>query len=137
MIFNGVFEGEIFYNLIKYEGICVSRVFKLLCGVGFGIYAASCSSVKMPDLVDLPEFRDSGADVENLEFPDPMDAPAVPENLRSDQQWDQAAKAMIRIKENFDAPADADEVRTDQEIKQEIEALKSKVKEYKLDDPVE
>ena len=101
----------------------------------FGLSA--CSSVKIPDLPDLPGFSEAAAGSENLEYPDPSKAPSLPEDMRGDGEWDKAANALIRKRDNFDAPPDVDGAMSDQEIEQNIEALKSKVKEYKLDDPVE
>jgi len=115
----------------------VSRVSKIAFAVSVGLWATACSSVKVPDIVDLPEFGDSVANAENFEYLDPMNAPEVPDDMKSSTQWDKAAKAMIRKRENFNAPIDVDGALTEQQIKQEIEALKSKVKEYKLDDPIE
>lgn len=114
----------------------MSRIAKISVLLILGMIPAACSSVKIPDLVDLPEFKEAGVDTQNLEFPDPMKAPALPDDLRTDAQWDQAAGQMVKARDSFGAPIDVDG-RTEQEIKRDIEALKAKVKEYKLDDPVE
>lgn len=87
--------------------------------------------------MDLPEFREAGVDVDKLEYPDPMSAPDVPDNLRNAAEWDKAAKFMQGLKSDFEAPVGTDRALSDTELKKEIEALKAKVKEYKLDDPVE
>lgn len=98
---------------------------------------AACSSVKMPDLVDLPEFSEAVKGAENLDYPDPAKAPARPDDMRGGGEWNKAAKAIIEKRDNFNAPVDVDGAKTEEQIEQEIQALKSKVKEYKLDDPVE
>ena len=114
----------------------MSRIAKITALLILGMIPAGCSTVKMPDLVDLPEFKEAGVDTQNLEFPDPMKAPSLPDDLRTAAQWDQAAGQMVRQRDNFGAPEDIGG-RTEQQIKQDIEALRNKVKEYKLDDPVE
>lgn len=98
---------------------------------------SACTSVKVPDLMDLPEFREAGIDVDNLEYPDPMNSPDVPDNMKSAAEWDKSAKFMQGLKDRFEAPVGDERPLSDAELKREIEALKAKVKEYKLDDPVE
>lgn len=90
----------------------------------------------MPDLVDLPAFNEAIEGSDKLEYPNPSDAPDSPTGVRSAADWDRAAKDMIRTRDGFNAPA-AVYGQTDQEIEQNIDALKAKVQEYKLDDPVE
>ena len=93
-----------------------------------------CTTVKIPDLVDLPGFRDAAQT--SGEYPDPSDAPAAPTGLRSSADWDKAAKAIIARRDGFVVPKGGDDL-TDEQIKQNVNALKSKVREYKLDDPIE
>lgn len=105
--------------------------------LGLCLVISACSTVKVPDMVDLPEFREAGVDVDKLDYPDPMQAPTVPDDMPSGAEWDKAAKYMQGLKSTFEAPVAMDEPMSEEEIKKEIEALKAKVKEYKLDDPVE
>jgi len=90
--------------------------------------------VKVPDFVNLPEFREGAGS--SGEYPDPADAPPAATNLRSASAWDRAAQELISKRDNFESPPGSPPL-TDEEIQQQINALKSKVKEYKLDDPVE
>lgn len=97
----------------------------------------ACNTVGMPDLVDLPEFSEAIDGSDKLDYPNPGDAPVAPTDVRSAAEWDNAANAIIRKRDSFEAPAIVGDVQSDQEIEQNIDALKAKVQEYKLDDPVE
>lgn len=127
--------GVIFSHIdsVKQKSQIPNRIFMFAAIIGL----SACSSVKMPDLVDLPEFSEAVEGAENLDYPDPAKAPDMPDDMRKAESWDKAANALIRKRDNFNAPVDIDGLKTDAEIEQEIQALKSKVKEYKLDDPVE
>ncbi len=95
---------------------------------------SACSTVKVPEFVNLPEFREASQNIG--EYPDPADAPSAPDDMRGAADWDKAAKSIIKKRDGFDTPPD-NNYMTDPQIEKEIEALKTKVKEYKLDDPVE
>jgi len=86
---------------------------------------------------DIPGFDKAAAEAENLDYLNPVNAPAAPDDIRSDDQWDNSAKRLINQRDRFSAPPDVDGVRSEQALQQDIAALKAKVKEYKLDDPVE
>ncbi len=108
-----------------------SKIFLLVLS---GSILSACSTVKVPDFVNLPEFREASGS--SSAYPDPADAPPEATNLRSASAWDKAASELISKRDNFEVPPGTDPL-TDEEIQQQINALKSKVKEYKLDDPVE
>ena len=104
--------------------------------VATGMILCACNTVSMPDLVDLPEFSEAIDGADKLEYPDPVDAPAAPEDVRSASEWDRAAKSLIQTRDGFQAPPIVGGVQSEQEIDQNIDALKNKVQEYKRDDPV-
>ncbi|NNE57871.1 MAG: hypothetical protein HKN36_07175 [Hellea sp.] len=112
---------------------------KIVFGMAFITAAmfSACSTVKVSDVVKLPEFRDAATEAGSFTYPDPAEAPAVPTDLRSAREWDQAAKLIIKRAATVDVPEDPYANISDAEIAREIQALKNKVKEYKLDDPVE
>ena len=98
---------------------------------------AGCTTVKFPnmDFIKLPEFQE---DLENVQgYPEPGDAPELPTDVRSDAAWDKAAKNLQNLRDNFTVPAAETAQKTDAEFARDVEALKAKVKAYKLDDPAE
>ena len=103
--------------------------------IGTALSLSACSSMGVPDV--LPEFRDAASGSESFEYPNPAEAPAEPQDLRSAEEWDSAATDILAKQESFEIPDDTAEPLTDAQIKRQFNALKSKVKEYKLDDPVE
>lgn len=85
------------------------------------------------DFIKFPEFRE---EAENIgDYPKVEDAPEVPSGLRTDAQWDVAAKRVIAKRDGFGDIPEPINAGTDQEIEDEINALAAKVEEYKLDDP--
>jgi len=101
------------------------------------VLMSACSTAKMSDVVKLPEFRDAATEAGSFTYPDPAEAPVAPDDLRSAEEWDKAAKRILKWAETVDVPKDPYGEVSDVEIEKEIQALKRKVKEYKLDDPVE
>jgi len=99
---------------------------------------AGCTTVKMPDLSlpkfsKLTEFFDDKDEIDG--YPKVADTPSAPTDIRSDAAWDNEAKKMISLREEFNA-LDADGVvKSDAEIARDLEALKAKVRAYKADDP--
>ena len=75
-------------------------------------------------------FRDSATDLEA--YPEVDGAPIAPDDMRSSAQWDMAARELLSDRDKFDTPPAND---TTALTPQEIEALKAKVRAYKLDDP--
>lgn len=113
----------------------MTRTVKILAIYSAFAIAGGCSTVKIPD-VDLPGFSEAASNTDELEYPNPNAAPPAPENVPSAEEWDRAAMSLLKKREMFGAPAKLDEL-SDAEILQEIEALKQKVQEYKIDDPIE
>ena len=96
---------------------------------------SACASVKLPkiDLIKLPDFRKES---ENLgEFPELADAPASPDEVRSDENWDQTVRAIISARDNFNAPVEPARAKTEAEIDSEIDRLTNAVNAYRADDP--
>lgn len=114
----------------------MSRKTKISALLILALFPAACSSVKVPDIVDLPGFSETAENIDEFEYPNPNQAPESPDDIPSAEEWDRAAKAIMNRRDSFDAPADFDSDMTAEEIKKEIEALRRKVKEYEIDDPV-
>ena len=96
---------------------------------------SACASVKIPklDLIKLPDFK---AESEKLgEFPELANAPGLPEEVRSARQWDNTARNIIKIRDNFKAPIEPDRPKTTKEINREVNRLTREVNEYRADDP--
>lgn len=95
----------------------------------------ACTSMKVPDLdfIKLPEFREEAENIGG--YPKVEDAPETPVAVKTDAEWDQAAKNIIARRDGFVSIGVGDTPKTDAEIEKEIDDLVAKVEEYKLDDP--
>ena len=116
------------------DGITMSNFLRTLVLIGFGGILSSCASVKIPnfDFVKFPEFRQ---DAENVaDYPKVEDAPQVPKDIRSGQQWDAAVKKIMTARDGLDIP-NVENVKTESEIEDEIKKLGEQVDAYKKDDP--
>jgi len=94
-----------------------------------------CSSVKLPklDLLKLPEFKEES---ENIgDYPNVVDAPGLPADVRSAGDWDRTAKDIIKARDSVTPPTEPDRAKTPDEITREIDRLTQQVNEYRADDP--
>jgi len=99
------------------------------------ISLGGCSTLKIPDMdfIKFPEFRE---EAENIgDYPKVEDAPEAPSELRSDAEWDKAAKRIIAKRDGKGAAPAPIDTNSDAQIKRKINELAAKVEEYKLDDP--
>jgi len=99
---------------------------------------SACSTVKVPniDFVKLPGFEKEAENIGG--YPNAAEAPEAPTDTRSKSAWDSAAKDIIRQRDGFVIPSTGnDPIKTDAQIEQELQRLKEKAREYKLDDPAE
>lgn len=95
----------------------------------------ACQTVKIPkiDILKSPEFSEDAANI-SKDYPRVKDAPIAPIDIRSDEQWDQDARAMQALRENA-TPMDAEPGLSEAEADARFETLKAKVQAYKKDDP--
>jgi len=94
---------------------------------------SGCASIDLPELDMLDRaFRDTEVDLED--FPSIKDAPVAPTDIRLTQEWDAEAKAIITERDQFDPPAPVDPTLQERTV-EDIEALKARVRAYKVDDP--
>lgn len=93
---------------------------------------SGCSTVRMPnlDFVKFPEFLEEANNIKD--YPKVSDAPNEPIDVRSATEWDEAAQELITKREGYERPYLPS---GDVNVPQDVEALKAKVREYKLDDP--
>lgn len=97
---------------------------------------SACSTVKMPnaDFLRLPEFREAAAKL--IEgYPDVANAPTRPDDIRSAEAWDAAARELIAKQAALRTPMDGADAMTEAELDAEVERLKAEIRRYKLDDP--
>ena len=95
------------------------------------IFLSGCASIDLPSLDMLDgAFRDSMTDLQS--FPDVREAPVAPGDMRASTDWDAAARTIATQRDNFDAPPAPPEPEM---TAAEIEALKARVRAYRLDDP--
>jgi len=97
------------------------------------ILCSGCTTVKMPklDFVKFPEFLEETRNIEA--YPKVSDAPQTPDDLRSAKEWDKAARDILaKIDDPYAAQG---EVSGTPFSPAEIQALKARVRAYKLDDP--
>jgi hypothetical protein len=95
-----------------------------------------CSTVKIPkfEMPSLPAFKEA---TEKLldGYPEVADAPTRPKDVRSAEEWDKAAKALMTERSGFVVPDLGDSPQSETEVAREVERLKAQVRAYKLDDP--
>ena len=116
------------------DGIMTFKSVRYLSVVAMAGLLSSCASVKIPDF-DFMKFPEFKKDAENVgDFPKVEDAPQAPKNVRSDDQWDAAAKNIMAERDGLVIPNDID-AKTDAEIKREMQNLRDEVDAYKKDDP--
>ena len=91
-----------------------------------------CTTVKMPklDFVKFPEFLEEARNFEA--YPKVSEAPKPPNDLRSAEEWDEAARAIMQTRNN--TPQQMMQAETAM-TPEEFQALKAQVRAYKLDDP--
>jgi len=96
---------------------------------------AGCQTVKMPkiDIMKSPEFREDAANIAK-DYPRVKDAPTVPDDIRSDAQWDKDARALQNLRETS-IRGEIEPGLTEAEAEAKFEALKAKAQAYKKDDP--
>jgi len=110
------------------------HIYKLTLGLA-AICLSGCSTVKLPDL-DVLKMSGFFDEIRNVEgYPKVSDTPAVPTDIRSDTAWDAEAKKLISLREEFDIDGLNEPRKTEEEIARDVEALKARVRAYKLDDP--
>jgi len=98
------------------------------------VLLSSCASMKLPemDFIKFPEFKE---EAENIpDYPNVVDAAEKPTDLRSDEQWDKAAKTILEKRDGFTDP-DLDDPKSDAEIIQEMQDRVDEADAYKKDDP--
>lgn len=100
------------------------------------ILLSACSTIVMPDIdvPGIPEFKEAAAKLVDG-YPDVSKAPVRPEDLRASPEWDSAATALMAQRDGFVVPEKGNMPESPEDIAREIEALKAKVRSYKLDDP--
>ena len=94
-----------------------------------------CQTVKLPmlDIMKSPDFSEDAANIPK-DYPRPMDAPAAPNDIRWDKQWDKDARSLQKLREasiRRELLTNASEADTEAEF----EILKAKAQAYKKDDP--
>ncbi|WP_427450860.1 hypothetical protein [Litorimonas sp. WD9-15] len=96
---------------------------------------SACQTVKMPnlDVIKSPEFSEDAANIERS-YPRPVDAPVLPQDVRSGAQWDKDAIALQRLRDLSDK-AEPEPVLSEKDIEDRYNALKDKAQAYKDDDP--
>jgi hypothetical protein len=77
-------------------------------------------------------FRDTEVDLND--YPRLRDAPTAPPDMRTTQEWDGEAKAIMAQRDTFDPPEPVEPGLQERTV-EDIEALKARVREYKNDDP--
>jgi len=96
---------------------------------------SGCTTVKMPDLsfAKLKGFFAENDEIDD--YPKVADAPAIPTDIRSDAAWDEGAKNLLKLRDEFKALENDGVAKSDAEIERDLEALRAKVRAYKADDP--
>lgn len=93
---------------------------------------AGCSTMTMPDVgAQLSEFRQT---MDGEDFMSSDELPPVPTDMRSDAEWDAAAREMLALRDGFDAPVEAEPV-DDAAFEREFQQAQEYTNAYTEDDP--
>ena len=113
----------------------MTKHLKTSLGLMAALALTGCSTVKMPniDFIKLPEFREDAVNIKD--FPSVADAPTAPTDVRSAKEWDKAAKAIIKVRDDFETPDPPTDKKSKAELEAEIQSLRNEVHAYKADDP--
>lgn len=97
---------------------------------------SACSSVNAPK-IDLMGGSAFDEDVQNIDssIPSVDEAPEVPNDIRSDSNWDDSAKTMIEVRDGFSVPDKEYEQPSESALIARFEDLKNQAQAYKADDP--
>jgi len=99
------------------------------------LFLPACTTVQIPniDFMSLPDFIEETRDISD--YPKVSDVPPAPEEIRSAAEWDDAVKSLLNLRDANSANIDRSEIINSTDSNLDIEALKAKVRAYKLDDP--
>ena len=98
---------------------------------------SACQTVKIPDFEFMNLLEEGFEQASSIgETPDYAATPAAPTNIRSADDWDAQAKALIYERDANNVQGTEFIPKTDAQIAQEKAALKARVHAYKADDPV-
>lgn len=97
---------------------------------------SACSSLGAPK-IDLMGGSAFDEDVQNIDssIPSVNEAPDIPTDVRSDASWDDSARTLVEVRDNFSVPEQVYEQPSEEVLKENFEDLKNKAQAYKADDP--
>lgn len=76
----------------------------LICTCIAASFLSGCATVAVPDVgQNLSEFRDSLGDLDKA-YMQAEELPERPTGVRSDREWDDAARDMLVLRDNFETP---------------------------------
>lgn len=94
----------------------------------------ACATVEIPDLgQNLADFRDNLGDLDK-DYMQAEELRPVPTDIRSAEQWDDAAREMQSLQEGFKTPPFEPSL-SDEAFEAAFESAQDYAKEYKDDDP--
>ena len=102
--------------------------------IASALLLAGCSTVELPDIGgQLADFR---KDIDNLDsaYMQAEELPDMPSEVRSDREWDQAAREMLALRDSFTVP-DLEPAMSDADFDREYAAAVAAARAYKADDP--
>ena len=118
---------------IDLESFVKTSLFLVICGSG--ILLSGCANMNVPDF-DSMKFPDFREEAENIgDYPGAEDAPPTPNDLRTDAQWDAAARGVLAKRDGLKSAPPSAPNKSEDALQNEIQALDAQVEAYKLDDP--
>lgn len=95
----------------------------------------ACASVRLPD-IDFMGDSDFSEELAELDtsFPGADETPDRPDDVRSDKEWDNAARDMQALFDDVDVP-ELEPSLSDEAFNQEFETAQQAAKAYQEDDP--
>ncbi len=114
--------------------LCLSKA-KYGWPLAMVVLLPACTTVQIPniDFKRLPEFIEETRDISD--YPKVSDVPPAPEEIRSAEEWDEAVKSLLNLRDANTADIDRTGITNSADSSLDIESLKAKVRAYKLDDP--
>lgn len=108
------------------------KTHRAIIGMITVLTVGGCTTVKMPklDFVKFPEFLEEARNFDA--YPKVSEAPQAPNDLKSAEEWDKAAREIMATRNASPQLVNRPEMTMTPE---EFQALKAQVRAYKLDDP--
>lgn len=96
----------------------------------------ACSTITVPNIEFMgdSEFTEQARNIDPT-IPSAADIPAMPDDVRSFEAWDESAQDMLDLKNRLKFAVPTGDALSPEAIEQSFETLKQQAQAYKADDP--